>query len=257
MCGRVGLRVRGVPRLVRVLQGLAGLSTQAMPRPEVRTHPYARDRFSRASNQAVKRRIAASARSSISEIGLGFARTPPRHRPRIHQPPKLPPTLPPPLRGIPPPPTPLNAKSRFSPSSRPFRIRRWDEAADAVTSSPWPARMASLTWTRSIARCVCWHCPPALRGRGTWNDGWRERPLSGTRRSDILRPINEAVARGQEHRAQELGSAPPHARIAQARWRGDEGPGPCPLRRASTRASTSSIVSDLAGSADSSVRGAR
>ena len=112
MCGRVGLRVRGVPRLVRVLQGLAGLSTQAMPRPEVRTHPYARDRFSRASNQAVKRRIAASARSSISEIGLGFARTPPRHRPRIHQPPKLPPTLPPPLRGIPTPPTPLNAKSR-------------------------------------------------------------------------------------------------------------------------------------------------
>ena len=97
---------------VRVLQGLAGLSTQAMPRPEVRTHPYARDRFSRASNQAVKRRIAASARSSISEIGLGFARTPPRHRPRIHQPPKLPPTLPPPLRGIPTPPTPLNAKSR-------------------------------------------------------------------------------------------------------------------------------------------------
>ena len=118
MCGRVGLRVRGVPRLVRVLQGLAGLSTQAMPRPEVRTHPYARDRFSRASNQAVKRRIAASARSSISEIGLGFARTPPRHRPRIHQPPKLPPTLPPPLRGIPTPPTPLNAKSRLTCASK-------------------------------------------------------------------------------------------------------------------------------------------
>ena len=39
-------------------------------------------------------------------------RTPPRHRPRIHQPPKLPPTLPPPLRRIPTPPTPLNAKSR-------------------------------------------------------------------------------------------------------------------------------------------------
>ena len=97
---------------VRVLQGLAGLSTQAMPRLGARPRPYSCDCFSRASNQAVKRRIAASARSSISAIGLGFARTPPRHRPRIHQPPKLPPTLPPPLRGIPTPPTPLNAKSR-------------------------------------------------------------------------------------------------------------------------------------------------
>ena len=43
-------------------------------------------------------------------------RTPPRHRPRIHQPPKLPPTLPPPLRRIPTPPTPSNAKSRFNPN---------------------------------------------------------------------------------------------------------------------------------------------
>ena len=41
-------------------------------------------------------------------------RTPTRHRPRIRQPPKLPPTLPPPLRGIPTPPTPLNAKSPFT-----------------------------------------------------------------------------------------------------------------------------------------------
>ena len=41
-------------------------------------------------------------------------RTPPRHRTRIHQPPKLPPTLPPPLRRIPTPPTPSNAKSRFA-----------------------------------------------------------------------------------------------------------------------------------------------
>lgn len=76
MCGRVGLRVRGVPRLVRVLQGLAGVSTQAMPRLGARPRPYSCDCFSRASNQAVKRRIAVSARSSISEIGLEFARTP-------------------------------------------------------------------------------------------------------------------------------------------------------------------------------------
>ena len=41
-------------------------------------------------------------------------RTLTRHRPRIHQPPKLPPTLPPPLRRIPTPPTPLNAKSRLT-----------------------------------------------------------------------------------------------------------------------------------------------
>ena len=38
-------------------------------------------------------------------------RTPTRHRPMIRQPPKLPPTLPPPLRRIPTPSTPLNAKS--------------------------------------------------------------------------------------------------------------------------------------------------
>ena len=38
-------------------------------------------------------------------------RTLTRHRPRIHQPPKLPPTLPPPPRRIPTPPTPQNAKS--------------------------------------------------------------------------------------------------------------------------------------------------
>ena len=41
-------------------------------------------------------------------------RTPPRHRPRIHQPPKLPTTLPPPLRRIPTPSTPLNAKNNLT-----------------------------------------------------------------------------------------------------------------------------------------------
>lgn len=88
----------------------------------------------------------------------------------------------------------------------------------------------------------------------------RSQGCAGRISSDRLtRPwrVNEAVARGQEHRAQELGSALPHARIRQARWRGDEGPGPCPLRRASTRARTSSTVSGLATSSASSVRGAR